>query len=113
MKKLSLIKLGILLAASCIVPAGYVQGVNIGISVSAGPAEIYTTAAPPAPIIEVQPASPGVGYVWTGGSWAWNNNRWGWEKGQWQTPPRAGMHYTPHHYQERGGQHVFQRGGWR
>lgn len=113
MKKFSILKLGILLATATMVPTGYVQAFSVGINIG-GPAVVYPDTAPPAPVVEAQPPSPGPGYVWVGGSWVWgDNHHWSWEKGQWQQPPHAGMHYTPHHYEERGGKHVFERGGWK
>lgn len=44
---------------------------------------IYVQTAPPAPIQEVVPTSPGAGYVWVGGYYAWTGGRYAWRRGYW------------------------------
>lgn len=114
MKTISLLKLGLLLAVGTMVPAGYVEGFNIGINLSPPPVVVYPDTAPPAAVVEAPPPSPGAGFVWINGSWVWGpDHHWIWEKGRWDAPPHAGMHYVPNHYHESGGRHVFERGGWK
>jgi hypothetical protein len=114
MKTMNVIKLVMLLAGASILPAAYGQGVNIGINLPAPPVVVYPDVAPPAPLVETQPVSPGSDYLWINGSWVWgSNHKWEWEKGRWDRAPHEGMHYTPHHYEQRDGKHVFQRGGWK
>jgi hypothetical protein len=62
-----------------------------------GPA-VAAQVPPPAPLVETQPPSPGVDYVWVGGDWVWNGG-WVWAGGRWAIPP------YPHA--------VWYRGGWR
>jgi hypothetical protein len=113
MKKLKLIGVGLLFSACCLTPGVYARGIDVGINIGT-PAVVYADTTPPAPIVEVQPVSPGPDYVWLGGSWVWgDNHRWTWEKGRWERPPHAGMRYVPHHFEDRDGRHTFQRGGWR
>jgi len=81
-------------------PGGYVS------------AEIYVPSDPPPLIVEGIPDSPGVGYVWVTGAWVWRDH-WVWESGRWQRPPRPGAVWYPHHYENRNGQRIFIRGGWR
>jgi hypothetical protein len=38
----------------------------------------------PAPIVEVVPERPAVGYVWVGGVWYHDHNRWVWHRGHWR-----------------------------
>ena len=114
MKRMSVLKVGVLLAAACVLPAGLVEAVNVGVSINA-PAIVYPSSAPPVPLVETPPPSPGSDYVWINGSWTWgDNHRWTWDKGRWDRPPHEGMHYVPNHYADRGhNRHVLQRGGWR
>jgi hypothetical protein len=82
--------------------------------VDVGPGEVEVGGAPPAAIVDVQPAMPGPGFVWVGGNWVWGpRGRWVWEKGRWDHPPHAGAVWVPHRYEYRNGRHVFVRGGWR
>jgi hypothetical protein len=74
-------------------------------------AEVEVTDAPPAPIVEDVPRSPGEGYVWISGAWVWSD-RWAWESGHWDRPPRPGAVWVPHRYAVHDGKHVFIRGGW-
>jgi len=86
-------------------------GVGVGADVSVG-GELEVGVAPPAPLVDVRVASPGVDFVWIPGAYVWNG-RWVWEGGRWDHPPRRGAVWVPHHYVYRGGRHVFVRGGWR
>jgi hypothetical protein len=49
-------------------------------------AQVYVTIAPPAPIVETIPASPGAGYAWIPGHYRWNGYRYVW----------VGGHYMHH-----------------
>jgi hypothetical protein len=73
--------------------------------------EVDVVGDPPPVIVETAPPTPGVGYVWIGGSWVWNG-RWVWEHGRWGRPPHPGAVWVPHRYETRNGRHVFVRGGW-
>ena len=42
---------------------------------------VYVASAPPAPMVETIPASPGTGYTWVGGYWHWNGSRYVWVHG--------------------------------
>ncbi len=64
---------------------------NAGISfgISFGPPVVYqkpivvVTPAPPAPIVEVAPACPGVEYVWAPGYWLYQSDHYVWIPGGW------------------------------
>lgn len=115
MKTFNAIKLGIVLAGCAILPAASFAALDphIGINLSVG-SEVYPDTAPPAPIVEAEPPSPGSGYVWIDGGWVWEGHHWRWDKGRWQRPPHAGMHYVPHKYYEgHDGRHVYVNGGWK
>jgi hypothetical protein len=92
------------LTSGCVVappePTGYVS------------TDVYVTSDPPPLIVEPIPVSPGIGYVWVGGAWVWRDH-WVWDAGRWQRPPRPGAVWYPHRYENRNGQRVFVRGGWR
>src|ERR1700722_597512 len=116
MKKSNVFKLVLVLSGSCLLVAGCVvqaraPAVEVGVAAPVGGG--YVDSAPPAPLVEVQPAMPGRGVVWIGGGWVWEGGRWGWHRGRWDHPPRAGARWRADHYEFRGGRHVFVRGGWR
>jgi len=78
-------------------------------------AEVAVSSAPPPPPAEVdiQSPAPGPDFVWIGGVWVWGPGGWGWERGHWDRAPFRGAVWVPHHYEYRGGRHVFVRRGWR
>lgn len=100
-----------LLAGGCNV---YVTPPSGRVVVSA-PGEVVVGEAPPAapPYVEVQTVSPGVDFLWIPGAYVWGGRGWVWERGRWDRPPHRGAIWVPHHYELRGGRHVFVRGGWR
>jgi hypothetical protein len=72
----------------------------------------YLGVAPPAPLVEVAPAMPAVGYVWTPGYWAWHD-RWVWQRGVW-VAPRAGHYWVNGHWGHHPGHGWYWvGGGWR
>ncbi len=76
-------------------------------------AAVYVRVAPPAPIVEVRPAIPGPGYVWTPGYYRWNGGAHVWVAGAWTLPPRPGARWVPHRWVRRGGGYYFYEGRWR
>ncbi len=75
--------------------------------------EVVVTAPPPPPIEESVVVSPDPTFVWIGGTWVWGGRDWRWERGHWDRPPHPGARWVPHRYVNRGGRHVWVRGGWR
>jgi|SRR5579862_2989231 len=67
-------------------------------------AQVYVQVAPPAPIVETAPVSPGAGYVWVPGHYRWDGSRYVWVKG----------HYANHagHWCPGGWHHNAARGWW-
>ncbi|HEY1977557.1 MAG TPA: hypothetical protein VGG89_13460 [Candidatus Baltobacteraceae bacterium] len=73
-------------------------------------AQVYVTVAPPAPVVETIPVSPGHGYVWVPGYYRWNGVRYVWVHGHyvlhaghwcpggWHHTPARGWWYTPGHW---------------
>ena len=53
------------------------------------PTNVEVRLAPPAPITELQPNSPGNGYTWIPGFWNWDGRRYVWAAGHWEQPPNA------------------------
>jgi hypothetical protein len=49
---------------------------------------------PPPARVEVIPARPRAGAVWTDGQWLWLGDRWVWSPGGWVAPP-AGAWFAP------------------
>jgi hypothetical protein len=72
---------------------------------------IEVESAPPAPIVEVRPATPFAGAVWLPGYWHWNGNRHVWLAGRWSAP-RAGFRWEPAHWEGHGRWHRFVPGHW-
>lgn len=72
-----------------------------------GLAKVHVTVgiAPPAPIVETPPPSPGFGYVWTPGYYNWNGGSYVWVNGAWAVPPG-------HHHRYVAGAWVHHRHGW-
>jgi hypothetical protein len=57
--------------------------------------------------------APGPDFVWVGGFWGWGTGGWAWHRGYWGRPPHRGAAWVRPHYVNRGGRHVWVRGGWR
>ena len=120
MKNISLLKSGLLVLAGAFLVGGCVyrervvyrhRGARIVTTETVG-SEVVVTEAPPAPVVETVTISPGPEFIWVGGCWEWRSH-WVWEGGHWARPVRPGAVWVPHHYERRGGVHVFIRGGWR
>jgi hypothetical protein len=73
---------------------------------------IYAQAAPPEPIVEVQPVMPFAGAVWLPGYWHWNGGTYAWIGGRWSAG-RPGYAWQPHRWERRDGRWAQVPGGWR
>jgi hypothetical protein len=73
---------------------------------------VVVDAAPPAPIVEVRPASPWANGVWLPGYYHWNGVRHFWVSGRWSLP-YAGHTWEPHRWAFEGGRYRFYHGHWR
>jgi hypothetical protein len=49
---------------------------------------------PPPAKVELVPAKPRAGAVWTDGEWVWQGHGWSWQSGRWVTPP-IGCRFSP------------------
>ena len=67
---------------------------------------LYIGVAPPAPVYETPPPTPGPGYVWTPGHYIWNGGSYVWTNGAWLLPPAHHHHYV-------AGVWVHNHHGWR
>jgi len=76
-------------------------------------AQVVVRVAPPPPVVEHRPVSPGTRYVWTDGHHRWNGHRYVRVSGRWAVPPHAGGAWVPGHWAERGGGWVWIEGHWR
>lgn len=74
--------------------------------------EIIINMAPPAPIHETVPASPGPEWVWNPGYHEWVNGRYVWVKGQYIKKPRPAARWVPGHYKQRAKGWVWVPGHW-
>lgn len=59
---------------------------------------IYVQTAPPAPVYETVPASPGSTYYWVSGYWSWDGSRYVWVHGHYVAVPYAGAVWHPGHW---------------
>jgi hypothetical protein len=122
------VSLGAALAGCIVVPAGRRGGGPDGPYSSGGgggpggygygtPAPGWSgeavVVAPPAPVYEVIPAAPGLGYIWIGGHWRWQLNRHIWIGGQWALPPRGYSVWVPHRWERGQRGWVEHPGRWR
>jgi hypothetical protein len=76
--------------------------------------EVTASEAPPAPIYEAIPYSPGPEYFWIGGHWHWNHG-WVWLGGHYDRHPHfhPGGGWEAGHWDRRGGSWVWHEGHWR
>jgi len=113
-KIFGLAALGSVVLAGCVVHEHPRRAVVVRETVVVpAPGPEVVVAGPPPPVrVEMMPPSPGAVYVWLPGAWVWHG-RWIWEAGRWDRPPRPGLRWVPHHYERRGGAHVWIAGGWR
>ena len=109
MKKIIWLPLALLAFAGVLLVSGCV--VHERVVYRNPPQEVVVTEAPPPVVYEAETVAPGPGFIWIGGAWAWHGH-WVWEHGRWGRPPHPGAVWRPHHYEYRGGVHVFIRGGW-
>ena len=69
-----------LIVLMLLVTGAVFAGISIGVRIG----------APPPIRVEVQTASPGVGYAWVGGYWYPVGSRYTWHAGYWTRPAYAG-----------------------
>lgn len=99
----------VLVLAGCSAGASYATYDSYGYGDDYG--AIYADVAPPGPLIEVVPPSPGPGYAWIGGYWAWTGRRYVWQPGRWVVRPR-GLVWVPHGWVIEGGRYRYVPGRW-
>lgn len=75
--------------------------------------QVVTTLAPPSPMAETPPPSPGPGFVWVAGFWAWNGARHIWTAGHWEQPPQPAQTWEAPRWEPEGRQYRFHPGRWR
>ena len=72
-------------------------------------AQVYVQVAPPAPVVETIPASPGTGYVWVNGHYRWDGNRYVWVGGRYS---RHAGRYCDGHWRNTAHGYVWVEGHW-
>jgi hypothetical protein len=75
--------------------------------------QVVITVAPPVPIVETIPPSPGPNWVWVGGYHQFRGGRYVWIKGHYAHPPHPGQSWVAGHYDKRGKGWVYVGGHWR
>jgi len=63
--------------------------------------DVYVDQEPPAPLVEVQPVSPGPDYFWIGGYWNWDpvHRHYLWIKGRYDRAPERGASWVAPRYE--------------
>jgi len=74
---------------------------------------VYVGIAPPAPIVETRPPSPGAAYVWTPGYYNWNGSSYVWANGAWAVPPHRHHHYVAGAWVHSHRGYYYREGHWR
>ena len=74
---------------------------------------VYVPTAPPPPVAEVAPASPGPGYVWIAGYHRWDGARYVWVGGRWEIGPSPRARWVPGHWRHDRGGWTWVPGHWR
>jgi hypothetical protein len=59
----------------------------------------FRIGPPPPPRVIVQPAAPGLGYIWVEGYWYPAGHRYRWHDGYWTRPPYEGYHWIAPRYE--------------
>jgi hypothetical protein len=72
-------------------------------------AQVYIQIAPPTPVVEIVPASPGSGYVWVPGRYNYNGGRYVWAGGSYQ---RHAGRYCNGHWRHDARGYVWVDGRW-
>jgi hypothetical protein len=73
---------------------------------------VYVQTAPPAPIYETVPVSPGPNYYWQAGYWRWNGYRYVWAHGHYANVPYSGAMWHPGHWGHSRYGWVWKPGHW-
>jgi hypothetical protein len=73
---------------------------------------VYVRTAPPAPIYESVPVSPGAAYYWVAGYWRWNGYTYVWVRGHYDYRPYAGAVWHPGHWRYTPNGWVWIAGHW-
>jgi hypothetical protein len=74
---------------------------------------VYVGTAPPPPVFETVPGSPGAGYVWTPGYYSWDGGSYAWVGGRWAMPPHHHHHYEGGRWMHDNRGYYYRDGRWR
>lgn len=76
---------------------------------------IIVREAPPPPLVEVCPASPGPDFVWIGGFYCWHesDHRYIWTRGHYARAPYRGAHWEPDRWEHTSKGHEYHPGHWK
>jgi hypothetical protein len=92
--------------------AGLVATAGCGGATVAYEEGYYSTAPPPAVVVEERGIAPYSDGVWLDGYWGWNSDRYAWRRGHWDHA-RPGYQWEPHRWQRDGNGWRMQAGHWR
>lgn len=94
-------------------PLPSVQVVTVAQPTATPVTNVTAATAPPAPITETQPPSPGANYLWVAGYWSWNGSQYAWTAGRWEQKPAQADAWEPPQWQREGRGWRFRAGRWR
>ncbi len=97
------LKVFLVAALLCVVPAPSFAAAFIGVSVNIGP---------PALPVYVQPPCPVAGELWTPGYWGWGPGGYYWVPGTWVAPPAPGLVWTPGYWGRGAAYYAWHPGYW-
>lgn len=97
------LKVFLVAALLCVVPAPSFAAAFIGVSVNIGP---------PALPVYVQPPCPVAGELWTPGYWGWGPGGYYWVPGTWVAPPAPGLLWTPGYWGRGAAYYAWHPGYW-
>jgi hypothetical protein len=95
-----------------------IRRLTFALAMLAAPAAVFAqidvsiTIAPPELPVDVQPAMPADGYLWTPGYWAYAEEGYYWVPGAWVQPPSVGVLWTPGYWGWSNGIYAFNAGYW-
>ncbi len=77
------------------------------------PDAAYVQVAPPPPLVEVIPATPGPGYVWIAGHHAWRGEAYAWVPGRWESRPREHERWVEGRWRHARAGWYWEEGHWK
>jgi hypothetical protein len=85
----------------------------VDLACASGVMTVIVKTAPPAPRVEVRPATPGPDHVWVAGSWKWTGRSHVWVSGKWVKRPTRSATWVAGRWQRKEAGWAWVPGHWR